>query len=318
MDIDYLLLLQNFRKLTGGIFDSFFTTFTELGNGLIPVCIMACIYWVVNKEIGVYLLMNFAFSFISNGFLKITACIYRPWIRDVRVMPVSDAKITATGYSFPSGHVSQSTALWGGLAAKMKSRSKVAMIASIVILALICFSRNYLGVHTPQDVLVSLCVVCIWLFIVSKIITWTEKGKNNDIILTLIVVVISVAITIYAMVKNYPIDYDEAGKILVDSKKMVPDTSYCTGAAIGFFIGWVLERRFVKFNVECSINQKIARLICGLPIVIFIVRAGFSIFKSFLPTAVTTFLYAFIMTFFVTYLYPLIFTKIEDAQKMKL
>ncbi|MCD8378353.1 MAG: hypothetical protein LUB59_06160, partial [Candidatus Gastranaerophilales bacterium] len=54
--IDYLLLLQNFRELTGHIFDSFFLVITMFGEVYIPLVTIAFLYWCLNKKIGVYML----------------------------------------------------------------------------------------------------------------------------------------------------------------------------------------------------------------------------------------------------------------------
>ena len=62
-------------------------------------------------------------------------------------------------YSFPSGHAMMSTAAYGALAYLAWShlrtrRRRVLLIAgTVVLVALICFSRLYLGVHYLSDVL---------------------------------------------------------------------------------------------------------------------------------------------------------------------
>jgi hypothetical protein len=43
------------------------------------------------------------------------------------------------------------------------------------------------------------------------------------------------------------VDYDSAGKVLVDGAKMANDTFKGVGWNTAFFTGWVIERRFVKF-----------------------------------------------------------------------
>ena len=153
MDIDYLLLLQRFRE---SINDAL-TPFME-GVSLFAVTFLIMIpvfvYWVVDKRKGLYTLVSYYLCCGFNAILKLTACIYRPWIRDARVKPAGDAITTATGYSFPSGHTVSAGPLYGGLAVSAWSWKKW-VSAILVFLALLTgFSRNYLGVHTPQDVVV--------------------------------------------------------------------------------------------------------------------------------------------------------------------
>ena len=92
---------------------------------------------------------------MAHGLLKVTACVYRPWIRDPRIIPDVDAQAAATGYSFPSGHSMNAAALYGGAAIR-KELSKALRITMVIIMVLIAFSRNFLGVHTPQDVLIGM------------------------------------------------------------------------------------------------------------------------------------------------------------------
>ena len=103
MDIDYLLLLQDFRN---GISNAI-TTFMEMISLFAVtylVIVPAIIYWCVDKRVGLYTVGSYAASVAVNAVIKLSCCIYRPWIRDSRVLPAGDAIVTATGYSFPSGH----------------------------------------------------------------------------------------------------------------------------------------------------------------------------------------------------------------------
>ena len=47
-------------------------------------------------------MMGWSGNRLVNGFLKVTFCVYRPWIRDARVQPDGNAVTAATGYSFPA------------------------------------------------------------------------------------------------------------------------------------------------------------------------------------------------------------------------
>jgi membrane-associated phospholipid phosphatase len=72
-------------------------------------------------------------------------------------------------YSFPSGHAMISTAAYGALAylawSRLRTRrAHVALLAgTVVLLALICFSRLYLGVHYLSDVLAGAAGGAFWL-----------------------------------------------------------------------------------------------------------------------------------------------------------
>jgi membrane-associated phospholipid phosphatase len=74
-------------------------------------------------------------------------------------------------YSFPSGHAMVSTAAYGALAylawSNLRTRQArlVLSAGTAVLLALICFSRLYLGVHYLSDVLAGAAGGAFWLAI---------------------------------------------------------------------------------------------------------------------------------------------------------
>ena len=144
MDISILLALQEFRNGAGGCLTHFMLKMSFLGEMNTVLIIIALIYWCVSKSYGQYFLMGWSGTRVVQGFLKVTACTYRPWIRDPRIMPDSEALITATGYSFPSGHSMNAASLFGGGAIR-KEFPKALRIVLAVILVLIIFSRNFLS-----------------------------------------------------------------------------------------------------------------------------------------------------------------------------
>ena len=90
MDIEYLLLLQNFREASSGVLDNFFMVVTSLG-GSTAMILIAMLVYCMNKKLGSYLIFNGLMGSLLNGFLKISFCVYRPWMRDLRVVPVAKA-----------------------------------------------------------------------------------------------------------------------------------------------------------------------------------------------------------------------------------
>ena len=87
---------------------------TDFGNLPIILFLIAMIYWSYDKKLGEYLLVSLSFSRLANSFAKLTACVYRPWVADSNVHPYEKALETATGYSFPSGHITSGTILFIG------------------------------------------------------------------------------------------------------------------------------------------------------------------------------------------------------------
>ena len=80
-----------------------------------------------------------------------------------------DPFLTLHTYSFPSGHTAGATLFYGVLAAFMVSRSRnhrrraTWVALAIVAIALVAFSRIYLGAHYLSDVLAAACSSTAWL-----------------------------------------------------------------------------------------------------------------------------------------------------------
>ncbi|HEX5418738.1 MAG TPA: phosphatase PAP2 family protein, partial [Gammaproteobacteria bacterium] len=82
---------------------------------------------------------------------------------------LAEARILAAGFSFPSGHATMAAALWGTFALlaalalrRTWTRILIALAAAALAL-LIGFSRVYLGVHYPTDVLAGWAGGTFWV-----------------------------------------------------------------------------------------------------------------------------------------------------------
>ena len=239
---------------------------------------------------------------LVNGCAKITACIYRPWVLDSRVHPIKEAISGASGYSFPSGHTTCATTLLFGSFLRGKF-SKGLNIALIACLILIGFSRNYLGVHSILDVIFGFLFTVAVLLIFSKLFDKLEEKPNLDIVISCVGILISILIVVYALTKSYPMDYDSAGKLLVDPAVLMLDTFRNAGLAIATFISWPIERRFINFSTDGSLETKALRFICGFVALEFIVT---TIMPLFVNTPIEAFLQFFVVVIFVMLIYPAI------------
>lgn len=301
--IDYLLFLQNFRDLSHHIFDNFFLTITLFGQIFIPMSIICLIYWCINKKTGFYVLSTYLYGFLVNIFLKTTACIYRPWLLDSRVKPLTQAIAGATGYSFPSGHTSEVVTGFGSIA-KSFWENKVLRYLCFLIIFFVMLSRNYLGVHTPQDVIVSFLIGVCLIFANEKLLKCVDDGKNRDFILISIVTISCILLTLYVTYKSYPIHYLN-GKVLYAPSFIKTDIFIKTGFILGAFYGWCIEKRFVNFSAEIgSIANKIVRFIVGIVIFYTLFNLANNIFVLYLGEKLGYFIGYFIAGLFMTLIYP--------------
>ena len=98
------------------------------------ILLPALIYWCIDKKKGFFILTATSACLVVNSVIKLTACVYRPWIRDPRITPAGDAIKEATGYSFPSGHTAAAGPMLGGTAMCFKEKKAVPPICIIILL----------------------------------------------------------------------------------------------------------------------------------------------------------------------------------------
>ena len=314
MDIEILLVLQGLREGVGGCLTEFFSKMTWFGEMEVVLIITGLVYWCVSKRIGTYLLMGWSGNRIVNGVLKVTACAYRPWIRDARIVPEAKALETATGYSFPSGHSMNAASLYGGLAVRRDIRRGFRVLLW-TILCLVALSRNFLGVHTPQDILVGAIVGVLVMFLTERLLAWLESNPDKDVLVAVIGVAIAIVAAIYAAVKPYPMDYDANGKLLVDGLKMANDTFKAVGWMCAFMVGWILERRFVSFTTEVAMQERFLRLTGGLLGYYVLSLIINPLIKEALLGFAGTTTTCFLQMFYVVFLFPLVMARFGNDSK---
>ena len=303
MDINILLGLQEFRNGAGAFLADFLLKMTYFGELNTVLVIMAVIYWCVSKDVGTYLLMGWSGNRILNGALKVTVCAYRPWIRDARILPYGDSINTATGYSFPSGHTMNASTVYGGGAVR-KDLPGILRIVLGVMVALVAFSRIYLGVHTPQDILVGAVCGTLVMWLTLKLMQWVKAHPEKDLLILFIGIALAICVAVYAGVKPYPELLDAEGKLVVDGHKMANDTFKGVGWCSAFLIGWILERRFVSFSTDIPMVKRVSRVTVGLLFYYIISLILMPLVKGWIPGAAGTITSCFIQMFYVSFVFP--------------
>lgn len=94
--------------------------------------------------------------------------------------------LAQTDFSFPSGHVANSTLLYGALAllciGRVPSRTLRGLLwlAAVAAVATVAASRLVLGAHYPSDVLAGAALAIAWLAIgVSVLERWQPKARDG-------------------------------------------------------------------------------------------------------------------------------------------
>ena len=236
MDISYLLALQNLREACGSVVEKIVSALTDIPFNPLTILLICTLYWCIDKRMGFFILFSQSFGTFVNNVIKLCVCAYRPWIRDTRINPPLKAKAGATGYSFPSGHTLSVVGEYGTLGYALIKKDKEnknhkwlwAIIVCAFLILIVAFSRNFLSVHTPQDVLVGLCVglIIVWLTdIILRVEQRDEENKKNvDLWIVIGGSVLIVLATLLVLLKKYPMDYADGVLIVMqgeDRKKRV-------------------------------------------------------------------------------------------------
>lgn len=120
--------------------------FSFLGNEEFFLLIMPVFYWCVSPVIGLRMGLLLLISGSINSAFKLVMTGPRPYWYNPQVA----AFTTETSFGSPSGHAMNAASVWGGLAASI--RAACVKVAAVLLIFLIGFSRLYMGVHFPHDV----------------------------------------------------------------------------------------------------------------------------------------------------------------------
>jgi len=151
-----------------------FITFLGKHTLLIPLNLLLLAYFIYKKHrwfairIASLSLSSVALSFGLKAYFQ-------------RDRPELQLIGDVTGYSFPSGHALISVVFYGLFIhivwheVKDKWLRSVLIAALIILILLISFSRIYLRVHYPSDVIAGLSVGFIWVVLSLRVIHTIEK-----------------------------------------------------------------------------------------------------------------------------------------------
>lgn len=147
MEQNILLWIQ--QSLGSPILTTIMEEITDLANKgwfwiLISLILVAC---KKTRTIGIAALISIVLGSIVTFFLKLLIARPRPFVEIQGLLPLIQEP---TDYSFPSGHTCVSFA---AAFVFYKMLPKKYGIPFLIIAALIAFSRMYLGVHYPSDIL---------------------------------------------------------------------------------------------------------------------------------------------------------------------
>ncbi|MCI5052630.1 MAG: phosphatase PAP2 family protein [Simkaniaceae bacterium] len=147
--------------------DTFFILWNYVDTPWFILLFVSIITYLFNRKEGIAFLFIFLISGIVNQLLKGYFMEARPFQVDPTI-----GLIYIKGFSFPSGSAQTATLIAGAAIAKCKMPLK---ILGTLFALLLCFSRIYLGVHYPSDILGGILAGLILLVIYLKVFPLLEN-----------------------------------------------------------------------------------------------------------------------------------------------
>ncbi len=244
--------------------NEFMLLITQLGEETAFLVAALILFWCVNKYFGYYVLSVGFIGTLANQFMKLWFRIPRPWVLDSNFTILEQAREAASGYSFPSGHTQNAVGTFGSIACSVKT--KWVRIAAIVVAVLVPFSRMYIGVHTPLDVLVAAALAIILLLILKPVVLGNTK-RNMPILLAVMFVL---GISYLCFVEFYPFPAD------IDQHNLASDLKNAytlVGALLGMLVVYIVDEKWIHFTTKAVWWAQLIKVAFGL-VLVLAVKSG--------------------------------------------
>ena len=251
--MSFLYLLQEWRT---PVLDAVFSTLTLLGEEAFFLFIALTVYWCIDKKNGYYLLTVSFIGLTVNQLLKLIFRIPRPWVLDPDFPIVEEAREAATGYSFPSGHTQNAVNTFGSIARFTGRRAL--RIVCLSLIPVVAFSRMYLGVHTPKDVLVSIGIGCI--LVLGMYPLMQRAGKSPSVMYAIIGTLIVGAIAFALFVECYPFPADLNAENWASGRK---NAWTILGCSVAMLVVDTLDHYRLNFATAAPLPAQLCKLVLG-------------------------------------------------------
>ena len=251
-------LLYWLESIRTPFLDTFFSLITHLGSETLFIVLAIVMFWCVNKRSGYYLMTVGFFGTLLNQFLKLACRVPRPWVRDPEFTIVEAARGDATGYSFPSGHTQSAVGIFGSLA--YTEKRKWLRIVLIVLAALVGFSRMYIGVHTPADVIVGAAISVALIIIIRPLVL--NEGRGLPV---LIGIMTAISCVYLAYVELYPFPVDTDPHNLESGLK---NAYTLLGCIFGMNVIFYVEKNYINFPEKAVWWAQAIKVLGGLLLVL--------------------------------------------------
>ena len=254
--MEFLYLLEKIRM---PVLNELMLLITKLGEETAFLVAALIVFWCVDKKKGYFLMAVGFLGTILNQGLKLSFRVPRPWVQDPDFTILEQAREAAAGYSFPSGHATSAVGTFGCLA--VVAQRKWWRSICIAIAVLVCFSRMYIGVHFPSDVLVGAGTALILIGLLKKPTLQGGLREMKAVIAAMLAV--SVLFLLYVSFWNFPADMDPHN-MASGTKNAYTMIGCLTGVAIVYLV----DIKYLHFSEKAVWWVQIIKITVGLGLVL--------------------------------------------------
>ena len=259
--MEFLYLLEKIRVPR---LNELMLAVTELGGEMPFLIIALVVFWCVDKRRGFYVLSVGFLGTLTNQFMKLWFRVPRPWVLDPNFTILEQAREAAAGYSFPSGHTQNAVGTFGALA--ITANTRWIKVLSVALAVLVPFSRMYVGVHTPADVLVAAAMAVAFLMLLRPVIF--RKDEGNVLRLFTVLTLLSAAFLCFVEFWNFPADIDPH-----NLQSGIKNAYTLIGSLVGLVIVYFVDNKYIRFETSAIWWVQILKVALGF-LAVLAVKSG--------------------------------------------